>query len=210
MIDWLIRFDLQPLKIDSFYLSSPPEPIDVVENDVESMTMAKIVEFWQLKSNPVKRIMEALLPNLESELSGFLNQGHTIDGYNSLYALVRMSEHVTSAQSPQSGSFLGITFASCLIQVIFGESDVECVCLFVPLTRSGVNNLFRASFTLQAKRNFDQLVNLHLKSIEECRIAKNKRCGILPFVSSFEEFVSEAETIFKGTKLLPKHAFPNV
>ena len=86
---------------------------------MESMTMAKIVEFWQLKSNPVKRIMEALLPNLESELSGFLNQGHTIDGYNSLYALVRMSEHVTSAQSPQSGSFLGITFASCLIQVIF-------------------------------------------------------------------------------------------
>jgi len=150
-----------------FHLNSPPEPIDVVENDVESMTMAKIVEFWQLKSNPVKRIMEALLPNLESELSGFLNQGHTIDGYNSLYALVRMSEHVTSAQSPQSGSFLGITFASCLIQ---------------------------------AKRNFDQLVNLHLKSIEECRIAKNKRCGILPFVSSFEEFVSEAETIFKGSE----------
>ena len=70
--------------------------------------------------------------------------------------------------------------------------------------------LFRSSFIPQAKRNFDQLVNLHLKSIEECRIAKNKRCGILPFVSSFEEFVSEAETIFKGTKSLPKHALPNV
>jgi len=147
-----------------FHLNSPPDPVEVIENDVESMTMAKIVEFWQPKSNPLKRIMEALFPNLESELSGFLNQGHTIDGYNSLYALVRMSEHVTSAQSPQSGSFLAITFGSCLIQ---------------------------------AKRNFDQLVNLHLRSIEECRIPKNKRCGILPFVSSFEEFVSEAETIFK-------------
>ena len=97
--------------------SSPPEPVEVVENDVESMTMAKIVEFWQLKSNPLKRIMEALFPNLESELTGFLNQGHTIDGYNSLYALVRMSEHVSSAQSPQSGAFLAITFGSCLIQV---------------------------------------------------------------------------------------------
>ena len=99
------------------FCSSPPDPVEVVENDVESMSMAKIAEFWQPKSNPLKRIMEALFPNLESELSGFLNQGHTIDGYNSLYALVRMSEHVSSAQSPQSGSFLAITFGSCLIQV---------------------------------------------------------------------------------------------
>jgi len=150
-----------------FHLNSPPDPVEVVENDVESMSMAKIAEFWQPKSNPLKRIMEALFPNLESELSGFLNQGHTIDGYNSLYALVRMSEHVSSAQSPQSGSFLAITFGSCLIQ---------------------------------AKRNFDQLVNVHLRYIEDCRVAKNKRCGILPFVSNFEEFVSEAETIFKGSE----------
>ena len=98
-------------------LSSPPDPIEVIENDVESMTMAKIIEFWQPKSHPLKRIMEALFPALESELCGFLNQGHTLDGYNSLYALVRMSEHVTSAQSPQSGSFLAVTFGSCLIQV---------------------------------------------------------------------------------------------
>ena len=59
----------------AFLCSSPPDPVEVLENDVESMTMAKIVEFWQPKSNPLKRIMEALFPNLESELSGFLNQG---------------------------------------------------------------------------------------------------------------------------------------
>jgi len=153
-----------------FHLSSPPEPIKVQENDTESAIMAKIVEFWQVKNNPLKRIMESLFPNLESELTALLNQGHTLDGYNSLYALVRMSEHVPHGphgpQGSQSGSFLGITFGSCLIQ---------------------------------AKRNFDQLVNLHMKSIEECRIPRNRRCGILPFVSSFEDFVSEAETIFKSS-----------
>ncbi|XP_078603079.1 exocyst complex component 1-like [Branchiostoma floridae x Branchiostoma japonicum] len=57
-----------------------------------------------------------------------------------------------------------------------------------------------ATSVVIVKRNFDKLIQAKIQSIEEIKVPKNKRCGILPFVSSFEEFAELAETIFKGSE----------
>lgn len=83
----------------------------------------------------------------------------------SLYVLVRLTQHVMSAQEGQS--FLSMTFASALIHV---------------------------------KRNFDKFMNLQLQSIQEAKVPKRSKCGLLPYVENFEEFAVTAESIFKKTE----------
>ncbi|XP_050532723.1 exocyst complex component 1 isoform X2 [Daktulosphaira vitifoliae] len=55
------------------------------------------------------------------------------------------------------------------------------------------------SALVHVKRNYDKLMNAHLKSIQDIRIAKKSKCGILPFVANFEYFAKTAEQIFKET-----------
>ena len=53
---------------------------------------------------------------------------------------------------------------------------------------------------VQIKRNFDKYMNLQLKSIEEARAPWRNKCGILPFISNFERFVSTTEAIFQNSE----------
>jgi len=68
-----------------------------------------------------------------------------------MYVLVRLSQHVMSAQD--TGSFLSMSFASALVQV---------------------------------KRNFDRFMQAQLKSIEETKVNRKSKCGLLPYVANFE------------------------
>lgn len=42
------------------------------------------------------------------------------------------------------------------------------------------------SALVHVKRNYDKLMHAHLKSIQDVRIGKKTKCGILPFVANFE------------------------
>lgn len=68
-----------------------------------------------------------------------------------MYVLVRLSQHVMSAQD--TGSFLSMSFASALVQV---------------------------------KRNFDRFMQAQLKSIEDTKVNRKSKCGLLPYVANFE------------------------
>ncbi|XP_065092557.1 exocyst complex component 1 [Ochlerotatus camptorhynchus] len=113
----------------------------------------------------VRRMMGELFSNLEHELNSFILSFEKLDSYYSLYVLVRLTQHVMSAQDAQS--FLSMTFASALIHV---------------------------------KRNFDKFMNLQLQSIQEAKVPKRSKCGLLPYVDNFEEFAVTAEAIFKKTE----------
>ncbi|XP_041359925.1 exocyst complex component 1-like isoform X2 [Gigantopelta aegis] len=52
---------------------------------------------------------------------------------------------------------------------------------------------------IKVKRNFDNHILAHIKGIEEAKISKKTRCGIIIFVHNFEDFANFAETIFKGS-----------
>ncbi|XP_049783051.1 exocyst complex component 1 [Schistocerca cancellata] len=112
----------------------------------------------------VRRMMGDLFNCLEPELMNFISYYEKIDSFYCMYVLVRLSQHVMSAQD--TGSFLSMTFASALVQV---------------------------------KRSFDRFMMAQLKSIEEARVNRKSKCGILPYVDNFEEFAQTAETIFKST-----------
>uniref|UniRef100_A0A4W3INL2 Exocyst complex component 1 n=1 Tax=Callorhinchus milii TaxID=7868 RepID=A0A4W3INL2_CALMI len=47
------------------------------------------------------------------------------------------------------------------------------------------------------KRNFDKCILNQIKQMEEVKISKKSKVGILPFVSGFEEFAELAESIFR-------------
>ncbi|XP_043276360.1 exocyst complex component 1 [Venturia canescens] len=63
----------------------------------------------------VRATMAAIFPSLEPELNNFILFLDKIDSFWCMYVLVRLSQHVMSAQD--TGSFLSMTFASALVQV---------------------------------------------------------------------------------------------
>ncbi|XP_041780962.1 exocyst complex component 1 [Anopheles merus] len=113
----------------------------------------------------VRRMMGELFANLETEINNFILSFEKLDNYYSLYVLVRLTQHVMSAQDAQS--FLSMTFASALIHV---------------------------------KRSFDKFMQSQLQSIDESKLPKRSKCGLLPYVENFEEFAATAENIFKKTE----------
>ncbi|XKL61796.1 hypothetical protein PGB90_001629 [Kerria lacca] len=56
------------------------------------------------------------------------------------------------------------------------------------------------SVLVHVKRSYDKYMQTQEKSIIESRIPRKSKCGILPFVSNFEEFANTAENIFKNTE----------
>ncbi|XP_031964885.1 exocyst complex component 1 isoform X1 [Corvus moneduloides] len=50
------------------------------------------------------------------------------------------------------------------------------------------------------KRNFDKCISNQMKQMDEVKISKKSKVGILPFVAEFEEFAGLAESIFKNAE----------
>ncbi|KAJ7326712.1 hypothetical protein JRQ81_016471 [Phrynocephalus forsythii] len=50
------------------------------------------------------------------------------------------------------------------------------------------------------KRNFDKCISNQIKQMEDVKISKKSKVGILPFVVEFEEFAALAESIFKNAE----------
>ncbi|KAL7032962.1 hypothetical protein ACKWTF_007437 [Chironomus riparius] len=57
-----------------------------------------------------------------------------------------------------------------------------------------------ASVLVQVKRNFDKFMQLQLQSIQEAKVPKRSKCGLLCFVENFEEFAALIEGIFRKSE----------
>ncbi|XP_030836967.1 exocyst complex component 1 isoform X2 [Strongylocentrotus purpuratus] len=62
-------------------------------------------------------------------------------------------------------------------------------------------SIIMANCLVEVKRNFDKYMDNLIRSVEETRISKKSKCGILPFVKEFETFACQAESVFKGSDL---------
>lgn len=82
--------------------------------DGESWQTKKISNERQMNEE-MRRMMTELFPTLETELETFITFADKLDGCNSMYMLVRMSQHVINTQD--TGSFLSMTFANCLVKI---------------------------------------------------------------------------------------------
>ncbi|XP_060579982.1 exocyst complex component 1-like isoform X2 [Ruditapes philippinarum] len=137
----------------------------IVENLGEGLTSRIPTSQLRQINEELRTMMLALFPSLEEDLGNFITFADKMDGFNSMYMLVRMSQHVTNTQD--AGSFLSVTFASSLVKV---------------------------------KRNFDKFVLLQIKAIEENKVSKKAKCGVISFVNNFEDFANQAESIFRGSE----------
>ncbi|KAL4230853.1 Exocyst complex component 1 [Mactra antiquata] len=137
----------------------------IVENLGEGLTSRIPTSQLRQINEELRAMMLELFPSLEDDLGNFILFADKIDGFNSMYMLVRMSQHVTNTQD--TGSFLSVTFASSLVKV---------------------------------KRNFDKFVQMQIKAIEENKVSKKVKCGIITFVHNFEDFANQAESIFRGSE----------
>ena len=135
-----------------------------MENLGQGLYQKRRTELMRLINEEVRKMMGELFSNLEEELESFIVYADKLDGFYSLYMLVRMSQHVNNAQD--TGSFLSVTFASCLVKI---------------------------------KRNFDKFIQNQIAAIEEYKVQKKARCGIIGFVHNIGEFATQAESIFKGS-----------
>ncbi|EEC10565.1 exocyst complex component sec3, putative, partial [Ixodes scapularis] len=127
-------------------------------------TLASVHRKERQLNEELRKMMALLFPALESELQSFLETYDRMDGAYSMHLLVRLNQHVMSAQD--TGSFLSMAFGTVVVQ---------------------------------AKRNFDRFMADKVRSIEEAKAPKKSKCGILPFISQFEEFAQQAEAVFRGS-----------
>ncbi|XP_017759053.1 PREDICTED: exocyst complex component 1 [Eufriesea mexicana] len=98
--------------------SSEMEEVDNISNGAASpgsVTSTASKKLERQVNEEVRATMAAIFPSLETELSNFIAFLDKIDSFWCMYVLVRLSQHVMSAQD--TGSFLSMTFASALIQV---------------------------------------------------------------------------------------------
>ncbi|KAK9302456.1 hypothetical protein QLX08_005530 [Tetragonisca angustula] len=98
--------------------SSEMEETDNVSNGAASpgsVTSTASKKLERQVNEEVRATMSAIFPSLETELNNFIAFLDKIDSFWCMYVLVRLSQHVMSAQD--TGSFLSMTFASALIQV---------------------------------------------------------------------------------------------
>ncbi|XP_071489037.1 exocyst complex component 1-like [Diadema antillarum] len=62
-------------------------------------------------------------------------------------------------------------------------------------------SIIMANCLVEVKRLFDKYMESLIRSVEETRVSKKSKCGILPFVKEFETFAGQAESVFKGSDL---------
>lgn len=57
-----------------------------------------------------------------------------------------------------------------------------------------------ASVLVQVKRNFDKFMQLQLQSIQEAKVPKRSKCGLVCYVENFEEVATLTESIFRKSE----------
>lgn len=77
-------------------------------------TLASVHRKERQLNEELRRMMAQLFPALESELQAFLETYDKLDGAYSMHLLVRLNQHVMSAQD--TGSFLSMTFGTVVVQ----------------------------------------------------------------------------------------------
>uniref|UniRef100_A0A3Q2CU33 Exocyst complex component 1 n=1 Tax=Cyprinodon variegatus TaxID=28743 RepID=A0A3Q2CU33_CYPVA len=152
----------------------------------------------------VRLMMNKIFQSIEPELNSLIALGDKIDSFHSLYMLVKMSHHVWTAENVDPASFLSTTLGNVLVTV--KRNFDKCIVSRVHTGRELSFFFFygREILHLYMLCNKYKSVVLiqsgQIKQMEEVKISKKSKVGILPFVTRFEEFAELAETIFRNAE----------
>ncbi|XP_012272171.1 exocyst complex component 1 [Orussus abietinus] len=129
-------FCISFLQLDSVLSPSKSNEVEEIDNASSgarspgSVTSTASKKLEKQVNEEVRATMAAIFPTLESELNNFISYLDKIDSFWCMFVLVRLSQHVMSAQD--TGSFLSMTFASSLVQVKrafdkFMQAQLQCI-----------------------------------------------------------------------------------
>lgn len=141
----------------------------------------------------VRLMMNKIFQSIETELNSLIALGDKIDSFNSLYMLVKMSHHVWTAENVDPASYLSTTLGNVLVTVK-RNFDKCIVRLSVRLVSKLLRILSGFSMSLLSPQSGQ------IRQMEEVKISKKSKVGILSFVTGFEEFAELAETIFRNAE----------
>lgn len=143
----------------------------------------------------VRLMMNKIFQCIETELNSLIALGDKIDSFNSLYMLVKMSHHVWTAENVDPASYLSTTLGNVLVTV--KRNFDKCI------VRKGfmyVSSVLRVLLGFSVLLFFFCLQSGQIRQMEEVKISKKSKVGILSFVTGFEEFAELAETIFRNAE----------
>lgn len=145
----------------------------------------------------VRLMMNKIFQCIETELNSLIALGDKIDSFNSLYMLVKMSHHVWTAENVDPASYLSTTLGNVLVTVkrnfdkcIVSRRELE----FSDVFDSDCRLYYGIFFTPPSSQSGQ------IRQMEEVKISKKSKVGILPFVVGFEDFAELAETIFRNAE----------
>uniref|UniRef100_A0A8C8HM14 Exocyst complex component Sec3 PIP2-binding N-terminal domain-containing protein n=1 Tax=Oncorhynchus tshawytscha TaxID=74940 RepID=A0A8C8HM14_ONCTS len=147
----------------------------------------------------VRLMMNKVFQSIETELNSLITLGDKIDTFHSLYMLVKMSHHVWTAENVDPTSYLSTTLGNVLVTV--KRNFDKCI------VSSAHVNFFKGISVSSAVRLLAVCEPVlfpcqsgQIRQMEEVKISKKSKVGILPFVAGFEEFAELAETIFRNAE----------
>ncbi|KAK3606322.1 hypothetical protein CHS0354_041956 [Potamilus streckersoni] len=94
--------------------SGQPQEVHDSDGEIWMPLNPKITVERQINEE-VRNMLGALFPTLQADIDDFISFADKLDGFNSMYLLVKMSQHVINTQD--AGSFLSKTFASSLVRI---------------------------------------------------------------------------------------------
>ncbi|XP_065184544.1 exocyst complex component 1-like [Sycon ciliatum] len=166
--------------LDRFFCFSQPTESTDSATSATSSERRKMLKGTDSTDAPAgaftkKKMLAELLATIEPEIQSLVQFGDKIDGYNTLYMLVRTSQDVlppetkgaASVAHPPSASMPAFSFLHQVMGLVL----------------------------VNVKRRFDTFMNSLVKTCSEQKVNKKVRCGILQCVHVLEEFAQHAENI---------------
>lgn len=153
-------------------------------------------------------MMNKIFQSIETELNSLIALGDKIDSFNSLYMLVKMSHHVWTAENVDPASYLSTTLGNVLVTVkrnfdkcIVSEVHAfySCSYFIICVCRVGSGYTYFVMNVMRSLSFFPPQLG-QIRQMEEVKISKKSKVGILSFVTGFEEFADLAESIFRNAE----------
>ncbi|KAK7605519.1 hypothetical protein V9T40_007377 [Parthenolecanium corni] len=181
--------------------------LEIVLSQLEPVCLSEqnfCVSFFQLD------VLSPTSKNTQTTLEGYTDETRKNDLEKQQISQKKIDKKVNEEVRRMMSEIFGCIESELLSFVTHHEKldNVYCMSALIHLTEHVMSAQDTGSFLsitfgsvlVHVKRNYDKYMQTQEKSIRESRLPRKSKCGIIPFVSNFEDFAKTAENIFRNTE----------
>lgn len=181
--------------------------LEIVLSQLEPVCLSEqnfCIAFFQLD------VLSPSTKNTQTTLDGFVEENRKFEQENLQISQKKIDKKINEEVRKMMSDIFGCIEPELLNFITYHEKmdSVYCMSALIHFTEHVMSAQDTGSFLsitfgsvlVHVKRNFDKYMQTQEKSIVESRLPRKSKCGIIPFVSNFEEFANTAENIFKNTE----------